>query len=1420
MNSISTLLSAYELTQPHRARGGIYALSGFNYQLRFYLYRFIDSLLAGGCNLAQEGGIFIEALSDLAEQRENGALICVQIKRTLTKETLKSAAEEVSAIQKFLEKHDPALASQARFELVASRSEKELQWSDLPVSHPARATINLLLLQERLIAPRIEPDPWWNAVVALWSHLYDPYDFLRYALDKALSRDLSATDAQRIRDDISERFKAHRISHTPPGQILTPEDFKPTAKPGSILEIGREITLARLRDQQYMPRPERLENVFHALLQHKENNLLNLRNEVPVFWLNGRSGVGKSVLLLQAVELLVEQGERVLWLKGQAELLEPALQRIVASPQENRLDFIAIDDLYDRDARETLDLNRLRGFIEEQSDQTWPIILTCGPTEFADAFEVDARHQGFKLHRETVDLISDEEVASIATWYKTRTGKESQRGEAYHQAVEHKNGLFVSLAVELAHGDLKAFALRFAERVRLNNLDKALLLPLSLNRLYLKAPYDWLTEQDREHLATLNTEGDFNFLEDGKDEFDAKIVRLTHPHLADALYCAMRIPSNKESYKNDLAAAFRRALMEKNKALISQLLRTFSSYDGLASERLDILDRSDLAQECAKLWNQNSEALLLDRNGVADAATSWACWAVKEPIIKRILQDNPFNLALLNFKEADKFWSTGWLKLANSYPGNKELMAWASEHLGEPNKISHPTWSLVWDQCIQADFADQTKLQTWGIDWLRRYSRRPDWHFVWQKMLPSSDNASGFDDAVVNLGFQLLYKEKEGPTWAFVFRDLFQYAQNYSNKQKLDELATLANDWLTGRENRSEWTHIFRALLVCHDQLPGEISRKTLLHSGVQWLEGREDRSDWTYVWRVLLEYSAEFPEMGAQDKVMLERGWLWLKGREERNEWAFVWRVLLANRDNLPATIELTSLLELGKGWLEENKERSEWAFIWGDLVENHENFPTTIQLISLLESGQDWLAGNEERPEWAYIWNTLLANRAKLLMPLAKILELGIAWLAGREERTEWSFICQSLLKHSDQLPASASLEALLELSFNWLSGHEDRAEWNFLWQSLLLRMNELPVTITKGTLLNSGYQWLKKKDKDDSWGFICERLLEHQYNSDEFLNIAATWLEKSQNEPSWPLLAAKFILAAPQHSVSACFASELTKRIQAFPNKGQWYKMESLVELLTDTKGLPQTINHWLNELRSRNESPFWDKAKAHLEKVVSVQGTVVYIKNSNTCVVNLGIGLIALWHHRNLKNPPKIGQSHILYIIKIDKTKGVVEVSNDKPHKLEVGQVYEGTIKNLESYGIFIQLGHVTGLLHKTEYPNFIIARVAHPIGSKIHVEVIGWSKKGPLFRFAGTDNITELSDSNSLPVVGKCYEGIITGIESYGLFLRVGSLPGLLHYTSLPQGKIMLTQFKLKQKLLVQVTDISPVGRLSLALPES
>ena len=1254
MTDLVGLLSDYGQVQPRRAHGGIYALAGFNYQLRAYVARLVESLGRDDQTMEDAGQVFVEALSDLAEHTGDDKLIFIQAKRTLTGAALKDAADELLAIDRFLQQTHPEWHAKTHFELIASQG-KPLGWTDLPASHPAHTTVQRLLAEDRLRPPRIEPDPGWRAIAAVWNTLNDPYGFVRFALDRALGRTTSADDAQRVRDDICERYAEHRRTAAYPGSLLTEQDFVPNPHPSPTLEIGREITLARLRDQQYMPRPHRRDATLASLLTREDLRHRDLQCAARVFWLAGRSGVGKSVLLLQVVERLVLDGRRVLWLGGHAEHLEPALRALADAPADLCPEFIAIDDLYDRDARTRLDLESLGTFIDECGYRVWPLILSCGPAEFAEAFEEDSRYRGFEVHRETVQPIAESETHEIEDWYRHRTEREPLRGAAFEQTHEADGGLFISLAVELTHGDLRQFAQRFSDRVRINKLEEALRLPLALNRLYLRAPYDWLSEADREKLASLNMDGDFRLLDAGQA---GQIIRLTHPHLADALYRALRKPANAEAYTNDLVAIFQRALDESDTNLVLQLLRLFSAQrHGLAGERLTITDEALLADRCAKAWKQHP-TLALDADGTAVAATSWACWARQQPRIETLLGSNLATDALATLNDAPSVWPYCWMQLATGTSQQPALVAWASKHLSDPLRLRHPMWSRIWEHCLTIS-ADTGPWRTLGLDWLQCRLRRPDWHYVWKKLLPAPAAADWQNDPILILGQRRLHAERDGLDWAYVLEDLFPLATP-----------------------------------------DGALAR-------------------------------------------------------------------------------ELAIL-------------------------------------------GLDWLAGREERAEWSYVWRTLLSDTGALppSLPIADLLGLGHAWLMGREERPEWTHVWQALLHKAEALPPSLPLADLLALGHAWLTGREEQAEWAHIWQDLVANTHALPSSLPLTDLLQQGFGWLQAREVRDEWGFVCEALLDRAYAEHAFIETAALWLVGAgKNKRSWPILAAKFIVTAPQHPASRVFAVKLTHRLNASVNNGQWKKIEPLLDRLEAfPTAVPLEILNLHQSVANRKASPAWEIARQLKADNRTVQGTITAVK-TDFCAVELAIGLLARWPQRNngLSRTAN-GLQKAFFIQQITPDKDYVEVSTEKPQRIEAGRIYEGQVIEQRDYGLIIDVDAQRGLLHCSQCINFGALRARHPKGSTIRVKVLREKDKG-LELTVADDETTQTEEEKTVQIGGRA-DAVIRGIQEYGLFVRIGKHNGLIHRSTFSGGKAFKpSDYSVGTEIRVQVVGIRADGKLELAPAE-
>jgi len=158
---------------------------------------------------------------------------------------------------------------------------------------------------------------------------------------------------------------------------------------------------------------------------------------------------------------------------------------------------------------------------------------------------------------------------------------------------------------------------------------------------------------------------------------------------------------------------------------------------------------------------------------------------------------------------------------------------------------------------------------------------------------------------------------------------------------------------------------------------------------------------------------------------------------------------------------------------------------------------------------------------------------------------------------------------------------------------------------------------------------------------------------------------------------------------------------------------------------------------------------------------------------------------------------VGKNMELKVVKINQEyKNVVvshkalieaelEVQKDKiMAQLEQGQVLEGVVKNITSYGVFVDLGGVDGLVHITDLS---WGRISHPeevveLDQKINVVILDFDNEKKRIALG----YKQLSDHpwDKLPEdlkVGDVVEGTVVVLADYGAFVEIQpGIEGLLH----------------------------------------
>jgi small subunit ribosomal protein S1 len=122
------------------------------------------------------------------------------------------------------------------------------------------------------------------------------------------------------------------------------------------------------------------------------------------------------------------------------------------------------------------------------------------------------------------------------------------------------------------------------------------------------------------------------------------------------------------------------------------------------------------------------------------------------------------------------------------------------------------------------------------------------------------------------------------------------------------------------------------------------------------------------------------------------------------------------------------------------------------------------------------------------------------------------------------------------------------------------------------------------------------------------------------------------------------------------------------------------------------------------------------------------------------------------------------------------------------KLEKGQVLEGTVKNITSYGVFIDLGGVDGLIHITDLS---WGRVTHPeeivsLDQKLNVVILDFDddkKRIALGLKQLTPHPWDALDPNLK--VGDKVKGKVVVMADYGAFVEIApGVEGLIHVSEM------------------------------------
>ena len=243
----------------------------------------------------------------------------------------------------------------------------------------------------------------------------------------------------------------------------------------------------------------------------------------------------------------------------------------------------------------------------------------------------------------------------------------------------------------------------------------------------------------------------------------------------------------------------------------------------------------------------------------------------------------------------------------------------------------------------------------------------------------------------------------------------------------------------------------------------------------------------------------------------------------------------------------------------------------------------------------------------------------------------------------------------------------------------------------------------------------------------------------------------------------------------------------------------KVEVFIENQEDRKG--QLI---LSHKKAR-ASRSWERINAALENNEIIKGYIKCRTKGGMIVDVFGIEAFLPGSQIDVK-PIRdydvfVGKTMEFKVVKINEEfrnvvvshKALIEAELEQQKreiisKLEKGQVLEGTVKNITSYGVFIDLGGVDGLIHITDLS---WGRVSHPsevvaLDQKLNVVILDFDNEKKRIALGLKQLHPHPWDALDAELkVGDKVKGKVVVMADYGAFLEVApGVEGLIHVSEM------------------------------------
>jgi len=363
--------------------------------------------------------------------------------------------------------------------------------------HGIPNTGHLKALLATLTADELHSSEWEGAFIQAWT---------RDALGISLSTKSVSTLSPRV---------ASLLETTSMSAEAAPEERRQL--------VGTSATWSNAQRGAYAPRPKLLD----ALLVEFEKWLTFTKAEkesanFPTFWIDGRSGDGKSVLLIQlAHEISLRDNFGSVLIANGPDSLPQAVEYISKSSSScGTIDFVFVDDLHKATSLEAFrnEMSALRN-----QTPTFIPIVACGPTP--ELAEFQHHFKNFEITNWRVPQISQDDLQLFGDWFGVQS--------AEMKLSDRK--ILVELLFEMSVGEpIERFAASFQSRLAHFGIFETVRSMLSVNAIDVSAPKClFATTRENQAIRRLADKDQLHF--EHVEEPWGSGVRLVHNRIAQRI---------------------------------------------------------------------------------------------------------------------------------------------------------------------------------------------------------------------------------------------------------------------------------------------------------------------------------------------------------------------------------------------------------------------------------------------------------------------------------------------------------------------------------------------------------------------------------------------------------------------------------------------------------------------------------------------------------------------------------------------------------------------------------------------------------------------------------------------------------------------------------------------------------------------